>query len=137
MIVLWKNLNQMRIDALEFRKCSYLGEEPKYIGWEICKWEPNPYYKRESEFIEDGEFYHPNDKHYKFVSIHRDCFKHPETSYTIASWDWDKHEDCYELKFCGDRPLNLSNEEWLTFRKLLEHGFKQLNPWWYENSDNR
>lgn len=122
----------MRLDNLEFRKCSYIGKAPEHIGWEICKWKPNNYYGRESEFIRDGDFYHPNDEHYDFVSIHKDCFKHPETSYTIASWSWNNRDECYDLFFCGDRPLQLTKEEWATFKRMLEYGFKQLNPTWYE-----
>ena len=122
----------MRIDNLEFRKCSYLGEPPEHIGWEICKYQPNHYYGRESEFVKDGEYYHPNNEQYNFVSIHKSCFQSPETCFTIASWRWNSHEDCYNLEFVGDRPLNLTDSEWLTFRKLLEYGFHQLNPRWYE-----
>ena len=123
----------MRIGNLEFRKCSYLCEPPEHVGWEICKWEPNSYYGRESEFIKDGEYFKPNDEHYSFVSIHKDCFKNPECSYTVASWHWDMHEDCYDFEFCGDRPIsNLTEEEWITFRRLIDFGFKQLNPWCYE-----
>ena len=122
----------MRIDNLEFRKSSCLGEPPEHIGWEICQYQPNGYYGRESEFIKDGEFYHPNDEHYNYISIHKSCFQSPETCFTIASWQWDDHEGCYDLRFIGNRPLNLTSSEWITFRKLLEHGFHELNPWWYE-----
>lgn len=122
----------MRIDNLEYRKCSYLGPEPEHCGWEICKWEPNDYYGKESEFTKDGEFYRPNNEHYDFMKIHKDCFKRPEISYTIASWEWNDHESCYELEFIGDRPLNLDLESWKTFKSLLEYGFHQLNSWWYE-----
>lgn len=123
----------MRKDNLEYRTCSYLGNPPEHIGWEICKWEPNNYYGRESDFIKDGDYYHPNSKNYNFVHvIHKDCFKHPESSYTIASWHWDDHEGCYDLEFCGNRPMLLSDKEWQTFRELLDYGFRQLNPSWYE-----
>lgn len=122
----------MRKDNLEYRICSYLGNPPEHIGWEICKWEPNNYYGRESDFIKDGDYYHPNSKNYNFVHIHKDCFKHPESSYTIASWYWDDHEGCYDLEFCGNRPMLLSDKEWQTFRELLDYGFRQLNPSWYE-----
>lgn len=124
----------MRIDNLEFRQCSYLWDPPEHISWEICKWEPNNYYQREKDFILDGEFYHPKSDNYQFVSIHKDCFKYPETSYSIVHWVYNNSDDCYELKFIGDRPLNLSAEEWSNFKQLLEYGFKQLNPRWYEDS---
>lgn len=118
----------MRIGNLEFRKSSYLGTPPEHIGYSICKWEPNRYYGREPEFIKEGDYYHPKNEDYKFINIHKDCFKSPETSYVIAIWDWNNHEECYDLVFCGDRPIkNLTDEEWLIFRKLLDKGFEQLN----------
>lgn len=120
----------MRIDTLEFRKCSYLGEEPEHCGGEICKWEPNPYYGKESEFMKDGEYYHPNTGNYRYVSIHQSCFKHPERCCSIATWNWDNHEDCYKLQFVGDRPINLlTEEEWSIFRELVRYGFRELNNW--------
>lgn len=127
----------MRKGNLEFTESSYLCDPPEHIGYSIVKWEPNNYYGRESEFIKDGEVYHPNNEHYKFISIHQSCFKSPETSYVVASWYWNNYEDCYDLSFVGDRPLNLTSEEWVTFKELLEYGFKQINPWWYENSSDR
>jgi len=116
----------MRINNLEFRTCSYLFEPPEHIGYEICKWEPNPYYKKESEFIEDGDYYRPNDTKYSFVSISKDCFKNPETCYQIASWDWCI-EEYYIFSFCSDRPLKLTDSEWEDFIKLIKYGFKQLD----------
>lgn len=121
----------MRIGNLELRKSSYIGTPPEHIGWDICKWKPNQYYGRESEFIKDGDYYHPNTESYKFVSIYKSCFKYPESCYVIASWRWDG--DCYILEFCGDRPIGLTDEEWITFKELLDKGFRQLNPWWYED----
>lgn len=122
----------MRIGNLEYRKCTYLCEPPEHIRWEICKWEPNKYYGHESEYIKDGEWYHPNVENYKYIRIHRDCFKSPETSYQIASWKWNDHEDCYDFEFCGDRPLNLTDEEWMDFKALINVGFRRLNPYWYD-----
>lgn len=121
-----------RIGNLKFRQTSYLSEPPEHIGYEICKFEPNNYYGRESEFIKDGEYYRPDDKHYDFVKIHKSCFESPEISYTIASWKWNKHDNCYDLSFCGDRPLYLNNEEWKIFKHLLTYGFHKLNPNFYE-----
>lgn len=123
----------MRLGNLEFRTSSYIGNPPEHIGWEICKWEPNEYYGKESKFIKDGEYYHPNDEHYNFVSIHKSCFKHPETAYTIAHWSYQEKDESYEFEFIGDRPICcLTDKEWITFKKLISYGFKQLNPYWYE-----
>lgn len=116
----------MRKGNLEFRKCSYLGEPPEHIGWEICQWAPNSYYGRESEFIKDGEFYRPNDDKFNFVRIHKNCFKNPEVSWQIASFDYNDHEGCYEFSFCGDRPLS-KDIDWELFKEFVQYGFNKLN----------
>lgn len=116
----------MRIKNLEFREASYLGSPPEYIGYHIDKWEPNGYYQRESEFTRlNSEYYCYPDNHY--CKVHRNCFKHPEVSYAIASFHYNEHEECYELEFVGDRPMYLNNEEREIFWELLEYGFKFLN----------
>ncbi len=116
----------MRIKNLSFQKASYLCKPPEHIGYQICKWEPNGYYQRESEFTKvDSDFYcYPNNPYCK---VHKNCFKHPETNYAIACFKYNEHEECYELEFVGDRPMNLTKEEREIFWKLLEHGFKTLN----------
>ena len=124
-----------RIGNLEFRKASYLcGEEdlPKHIGYDINKWVPNSYYGKESDFIKDSEFYRPNSEHYSFCRIHKDCFTHPEYCYSISRFYWDNSEGCYEFEFIGNRPTQLIEEERKVFWELVDYGFKQLNPWWYE-----
>lgn len=68
------------------------------------------------------------------AKVHKDCFKHPQSSMAIASFNYDSHERYYELEFVGDRPLSLSKEEREIFWELLEYGFKQLNG--NENEDN-
>lgn len=126
----------MRVNNLEFREASYLGYPPEHIGWDIILWEPNSYYGKESNFIRDGEYYRPNNEQYSFVKIHKDCFKNPETCFVIASWKWDSREDCYDFEFCGDRPLRyLKDSDWTAFKELIDYGFKQLNPSWYETDD--
>lgn len=39
-----------RIKNLEFKPCTYIGELPKYISFEIVKYYPNSYYGTESNF---------------------------------------------------------------------------------------
>ena len=46
-----------------------------------------------------------------------------EYCFTIASFHYNS--DGYpELRFCGSRPLQLSNEEWDNFKELIETGYK-------------
>lgn len=116
----------MRINNLEFKQCSYIGDPPEHIGYEICLWQPNPYYGRESEFVKDGKYYRPNTDNYSFISIHESCFKYPETNIQIASWYWNDNEEVYDFEFCGNRPVEyLVN--WEDFEKLVRYGFEFLN----------
>lgn len=116
-----------RIDNLQLRKATYLGKEPEHVSYHIEKWEPNRYYGNEDKFIIDGNYYRYPDNEYGFVRIHKSCFRHPETCYSIASFDWDDHEGIYELRFVGDRPLDLSKEEREVFWQLIELGEEVLN----------
>lgn len=122
-----------RIGALQLRKASYLGEEPEHPSYHINKWETNPYYGNEDKFIDHGDYYaYPNEA-YACIRIHKSCFKYPETSYAIASFDWDDHEEAYELRFVGDRPVYLTKEEKDIFWDLVEMGYKELNAREFED----
>ena len=60
------------------------------------------------------------------IRYHKNCFKHKESCYIIASFTRDK-KGYYELSFIGDRPLNLNEEEVKTFWKLVKYGYRELN----------
>ena len=116
---------KIRLGNLELRKASYICKEPEHPSYHIDKWVPNEHYKQERKYIKDGDYYRPKDDslHYR---IHKNCFKHPETCYSIASFDRDK-EGFYELHFIGDRPLNITKEEKEIFWKLISIGNDILN----------
>lgn len=120
-------IKNKRIGNLEFRKATYLlpdNKLPEHISYHIDYWCPNAYYGKESDFIKEGDWYvYPDNPYHR---VHRDCFKHPQSCFAIASFDWDK-EGYYELHFIGDRPLEITKEEREAFWKLLEYGYKQLN----------
>ncbi len=129
-------MESKRIGNLEIREAVYICRNlPEHISYYIDYWELNPYYGKESDFIKDGEWYRPNSEHYSYHRIHRNCFKNPESCYAIGSFDWDYHESCYEFRFIGDRPMNITEEERKIFWELIDYGFKQLNPWWYSDDD--
>lgn len=123
-----KEIKEKRIGNLMFRKATYLGKEPEVPDWSIDYFYPNLYYGKEKDFIKDTrspEFYcYPNNPN---ARIHKDCFKHKEACFTIALFDYDNHEGFYNVKFVGDRPMNLTEEAWMTFRKLLKYGNEALN----------
>lgn len=119
---------KIRLGNLELRKASYICKEPEHPSYHIYKWVPNEHYKQERKYIKDGDFYRPKNGSLNY-RIHKNCFKHPETCYSIASFDRDK-EGFYELHFIGDRPFNLSTEERNLFWKLISIGndiFNNMN----------
>lgn len=120
-----------RINNLEFKHASYLLPKDKWPdnpAWDIVKWYPNEYYNKQDEFIPvkgDPKFYqHPE---FTFCKVHKDCFKYPETCYSIATFEYDKHENFYELHFVCDRPLDLNEDEIKTFWELIKFGNTYLN----------
>ena len=120
-----------RINNLEFKPASYLlpkNKWPDHPAWDIVKWYPNEYYNKQDEFIPikgDPKFYqHPE---FTFCKVHKDCFKYPETCYSIATFEYDEHENFYELHFVCDRPLDLNEDEIKTFWELIKFGNTYLN----------
>lgn len=115
----------MRIANLEFKEAYYIGSKPDKPSYHINKWECNPYYGNEDKYIREKDYYkHPDIEHF---SIHKSCFKNPETSHAVGCFYYDKHEECYNFEFVGDRPLYLTDEERVIFWRLIQHGFNILN----------
>lgn len=126
-----------RIDNLEFRKATYLGDEPKNPSYSIDMWCANQYYGHDNEYPEhqlDNSY--RTDPKYPFHRIHKSCFKHPEYCFTIASFNYDSHENFYELHFCGDRPIEYLNtpEKREIFWELVKYGDSKLNN--YNNEED-
>lgn len=122
-------IQSKRIGVLEFREASYVGNKPPFVSYDIVKWYPNPYYGNEKNYIKlNHEFYcYPNNTGCR---VHKDLFKSKELCIVLATFRYESQEECYNLEFIGDRPLELSN--WVNFKELIKYGFEQLNPKWYE-----
>lgn len=122
-----KDIVKMRYGSLEFRKCTYIGQEPENPGWEIVKYYNNDYYGKENEYdyFPDEHCYRPKDNPHH--SIDEKLFKRKELCYSIVIWRYIKKDDAYQLEFVGSRPLNLSKKERDWFWIVFEHGEKQLN----------
>ena len=119
------NIESKRIGNLMFRKATYLCEEPEFPSWHIDFFYPNPYYGKENEYKKDGDFYVQADTEYP-INIHKDCFKYKESCYAVASFTRNK-KGYYELKFIGDKPLNLNKTDFTDFMKLVKYGNNKLN----------
>lgn len=121
-----------RIGDLGFNKATYLGEEPENPSYHIDYYCPNEYYGKEKEFNKEDDEFYVNPK-YPFYKIHKNCFKHKEINLAIASFVYNKKNECYEFEYVSDRPLryiDVYNER--IFKELIEYGFKQLNPSYYD-----
>ena len=132
-----KDIKNLRIGSLEFGPSTYLCKPPKNPSWEIKFWYPNSYYGRKNEFTYAGDgMYRDSRSEYSYLRVHESCFKHPESCYTLGSFEWDEHEGFYEFHFCADRPMDLSEENWEPFRKLLIYGNEMLNQYDEEDGDD-
>lgn len=99
---------------------------PRFSFFEILKWEPNAYYGKLQEYLNDGweisfggEFLQKNR-----TSISLSFFTHsPESCYMLACWrNMDHDEKSPDLEFVGSRPMDLSPEEQVVFMKLAKEG---------------
>lgn len=118
---------KLRIGNLGISKAGYLCEEPSHPSYHINKFQKNPHYGKEDEYewSEDGSYaYKPESPYWR---INKSCFEHPETCYAIAEFEYDEHEDFYEIRFVGDRPFDLNEEEREIFWDLLQTGNAVFN----------
>jgi hypothetical protein len=117
---------------------------PRYSFFEIVKWEPNQYYGKLQEYLNDGwtisfggEFLQKNH-----TSISLSFFtQSPEHCFMLASWEnMDHDEKTPNLKFVGSRPMDLTEYEWIIFMRLANAGQteiqRQLNKFNEEDYDN-
>jgi len=89
--------------------------------YEIVKWYPNSYYGKEQEYVDNGwevgeDFYRLNN-----TSIHKNCFKNPESCYTVATLHYDDGEGCCDMQTVGPRVLQLSKPEREDFFAVYEY----------------
>lgn len=122
----------LRLGNIGLEKACYLGEEPSIPSIQVVKYENNRYYGNEQKYkwSEDGKHAYKIDENGNIderFSVHKSCFRNPETCFVLASFDYDEHEDFFELRFCGDRPLDLDSEELDLFWKILRMGNAILN----------
>ena len=114
-----------RIGNLMFRQATYLGQQPEFSNWHIDFFYPNSYYGKENKYIKEGDYY-IKDKSSSYYRIHKDCFKHKESCYSIATFIRDE-EEFYKFSFIGARPLSLNKEELKNFWEVVKYGYKELN----------
>ena len=120
------SIKPKRIGNLMFRKATYLCEEPEFPSWHIDCFYPNSYYGKESEYTKKGDYYVKDINNPYSIEIHKNCFKHKESCYSIASFIRNKN-GCYKFQFIRDRPLNINEEDLKDFWELVKYGYQELN----------
>lgn len=116
----------IRVGNIESREPTYLNNPPKNDkNIDIVVWHPNPYYGRESDFDWDNEGY-AYVKDSPIVRYSPDCFKNPEQCMSVASFEFDPHEPCYELKHVCFRPFELSEKDYTDYLYVIRQVYKAL-----------
>lgn len=124
-------VNSKRVGQFEFRVASYLFDDPKTMehpSYVIDLWYPNTYYGKIDQFHKvEGEYYVSNEKPHCYMS--KSIFEKPELCYSIAEFNYNEKEACYEFSWIGDRPLKVINNNELNpvFNNLIEYGFHELS----------
>jgi hypothetical protein len=122
-----------RIGNLEVRNCYTdrksgvkvpRNQNSHFNHYEIVKWEKNPYYGNEKDYILRGEYYQKKDSSEWSAKIHESCFESSETCYVIAYWVNMAHDELTpDLQFVGMRPFELETQtEILLFMELAKAG---------------
>lgn len=124
-------IESLRINKLQFRPASYLGNTPSFPSWHIDYFYPNSLYGREGEFEKAGDFYVKKTPY--SIKFHKSCFTNKESCFSIAAFNRDK-DGYYELSFIEDRPLNLDKADFNDFMLLVKYGYRELNKLYKEDA---
>ena len=89
--------------------------------YEIVKWQPNCYYGKKEEYLENGWESDRGFLRLNNTSIQESMFNLPETCYTIATLHYDADEGCCDLKTVGPRLLDLDKPERADFFAVYEY----------------
>ena len=108
--------------------------------FEILKWQPNHYYGKLDEYLEEGYTIESGFVSNGGVNIDIKFFDKPETCYMLASWNNIDHDEMSpDLEFVGNRVFELTAEEKLVFMELAERGQnyiqKTLNDFYYAQEE--
>jgi hypothetical protein len=89
--------------------------------YEIVKWQPNCYYGKQQEYIDNGWILSGGMYRLNNTSISEGLFALPETCYTVATLHYDDDERCCSMKTVGARLLDLDNTERNDFFAVYEY----------------
>jgi hypothetical protein len=113
-----KRVMQVRINSIE---CRF--NQGRH---EIVKWQPNHYFNKQQEYLDDGwvlvDGFFKKDN----ISIQAYIFDKPETCYTVATLHYDADEQCCDLRTVGPRLLDLDATDRNDFFEVYEISEKKI-----------
>lgn len=127
-----------RIGNIELRKglTFPIKDTPSKVYYEIVFWYPNTYYNKESEFIYVKETNNYYKEEFPNFRISADCFKHPESCYTLATLCTNRyHDEEPDIKSVGSRPFRLSEEDKKDFLEVIDHIYKIWGTLYSQSDD--
>jgi hypothetical protein len=89
--------------------------------YEIIKWQPNCYYGKKQEYLDNGYEEVNGFLRYNNLSIQATFFDREETCYTVATLTYDADEYCCDMRTVGPRLLELSKAERADFFAVYEY----------------
>ena len=89
--------------------------------YEIIKWQPNCYFEKEQEYLDNGYVLEGGFYRNGNLSIQATFFSLPETCYTVATLTYDADEYCCEMKTVGPRLLELDKTDRADFFAVYEY----------------
>ena len=111
---------------------------PAFSFFEILYVQANIYYGKEKELIAEGYEWSWGGSFLQKSghSIDKSSFDIPEIAYVLANWENMDHDELTpDLKFVGSRPLEISEEEQLTFMRLAKIGQVEIEQQLNEHDD--
>lgn len=114
------------------REATYLiKQQVEHKSWHIDLYYPNSYYGKKQEYINNGYTldgdYLSKSSTYGCTRIHVNVFERKNSCISVAEFEYNSKEDCYEFRYIGKRPLDLNEEDKKSFDTLVTIGFNMLN----------
>jgi hypothetical protein len=113
-------------------------DKTPFSYFSIDKQYPNSYYGTESEYEWDEvkQMYKVKGGYSAWISP--SCFVNPESRFTLAAWmNVDHDELTPDLKFVGNRPFELDEEETKAFMELAKRGQAHIQKVLEESYNNQ
>jgi hypothetical protein len=124
---------RIRINDIECRL--YKTTQVSEPFYEIVKWQPNPYYNKLQEYLDNGYVESKDGSMIQKdnMGLSKGMFTNPESCYTIAHLELDMKEFDTTLKSIGSRLLDLTEDERIDFFEAYKISNDKLYKKYFQN----